>query len=73
MMAVRVKPAAASILVESTTQLFEGGFEPGSQRAFDIGPGGRFLMIAAAARDSSLSMVLVRNWDRQIKALARSR
>ena len=71
MMAVKVKPAAASMQVESTQQLFEGGFEPGSQRAFDVGPGGRFLMIAASARDSSQSMVLVRNWAYEIKDLAR--
>ena len=71
MMAVKVKPEAAGIQVESTEQLFEGGFEPGSQRAFDVGPGGRFLMIAAGARDSSTSMVLVRNWGDEIRQLAR--
>ena len=71
MMSVKVKPAAAGMQVESTELLFEGGFEPGSQRAFDVGPDGRFLMIAAGARDSSTSMVLVRNWDHEIKEVAR--
>ena len=74
MMAVKVAPvapAAPTIRFESPRQLFEGGFEPGSQRAFDVAPDGRFLMIAAGTRDSSASIVLVRNWGHQIKELGR--
>jgi hypothetical protein len=70
MMAVKVVPAGPTIRPESPRQLFEGGFEPGSQRAFDVAPDGRFVMIAAT-RDSSASIVLVRNWGHQIQELAR--
>jgi eukaryotic-like serine/threonine-protein kinase len=79
MMAVKLAPvapvasAAPTIRLESPQQLFEGGFEPGSQRAFDVAPDGRFLMIAAGTRDSSASIVLVRNWGHQIKELVRSK
>jgi Tol biopolymer transport system component len=71
MMAATVAPAAPAIRVESPQQLFEGGFEPGSQRAFDVGPDGRFLMIAASPRQSSASLVLVRHWGHQIRELVR--
>jgi WD40-like Beta Propeller Repeat len=71
MMAVEVKPTTASMQVVSTVPLFEGGFEPGYQRAFDVGPDGRSLMIAAGARDSATSVILVRNWGHGIKELAR--
>lgn len=71
MMAAKVAPAAPTMRVESPRQLFEGGFEPGSQRAFDVGPDGRFLMIAAGPRDLSASIVLVRNWGHQIRELVR--
>ena len=73
MMAVKVTPGLPTIRLESPRQLFEGGFEPGSQRAFDVAPDGRFLMIAAGTRDSSASMVLVRNWGHQIAELTRSK
>jgi hypothetical protein len=53
--------------------LFDGGFESASARAFDVAPDGRFLMIAADERDSSASIVLVRNWASQLKDTARSR
>jgi eukaryotic-like serine/threonine-protein kinase len=71
MMAAKVAPAAPTMRVESPRQLFDGGFEPGSQRAFDVGPDGRFLMVAASPRDSSASLVLVRNWGHQITELVR--
>ncbi len=71
MMAAKVAPAAPTMRVESPRQLFEGGFEPGSQRAFDVGPDGRFLMVEASTRDSSASIVLVRNWVHQIRELVR--
>jgi len=48
--------------------LFEGGFEPGSQRAFDVAPDGRFLMIEATTTDFSHSIVVVRNWAEELKA-----
>jgi len=70
MMAVKVVPAGPTIRSESPRQLFEGGFEPGSQRAFDVAPDGRFVMIEAT-RDSGASIVLVRNWGHQIQELAR--
>ena len=70
MMAVKVVPAGPTIRAESPRQLFEGGFEPGSQRAFDVAPDGRFVMIEAT-RGSFASIVLVRNWGHQIQDLAR--
>lgn len=76
MMAVKLAPAApaaSTIRLESPEQLFEGGFEPGSQRAFDVAPDGRFLMIATGTRESSASIVLVRNWGEQIKELVRAK
>jgi len=71
MMAVKVVPAGPTIQPEPPRQLFEGGFEPGSQRAFDVAPDGRFVMIAAGTRDSSASIVLVRNWGHRIQELVR--
>jgi hypothetical protein len=71
MMAVKVAPAAPTIQLESPRQLFDRGFELGAQRAFDVAPDGRFLMIAAGPGDSSASIVLVRNWGHQIKELLR--
>ena len=76
MMAVKlapVAPAESTIRLESPEQLFEGGFEQGSQRAFDVAPDGRFLMIATGTRELSASIVLVRNWAEQIKELVRSK
>ena len=70
MMAVKVVSAGPTIRAESPRQLFEGGFEPGSQRAFDVAPDGRFVMIEAT-RGSFASIVLVRNWGHQIQDLAR--
>ena len=69
MMAVKVVPAGPTIRAESPRPLFEGGFEPGSQRAFDVAPDGRFVMIEAT-RGSGASIVLVRNWGHQIQDLA---
>jgi hypothetical protein len=71
MMAAKVTPASATIRLESLRPLFEGGFEPGSQRAFDVAPDGRFLMIASGTPDTSASIVLVRNWGQQIDELVR--
>jgi Tol biopolymer transport system component len=79
MMAVRVTTvpplgaAERTIRLEAPRQLFEGGFELGSQRAFDIAPDGRFLMIEAAPRESSASIVLVRNWGSRLQEVAKSK
>ena len=76
MMAVKLAPAASdasTLRGESPEQLFEGGFEPSSQRAFDVAPDGRFLMIATPTRESATSIVLVRNWGEQIKELVRAK
>jgi serine/threonine-protein kinase len=73
LMAARLVPAGREIGVEERRELFDGGFESASARAFDVAPDGRFLMIAADERDSSASIVLVRNWASQLKDTARSR
>ena len=59
---------APELRVDTPQVLFEGGFEPGSQRAFDVAPDGRFLMIEATTTDSSPSIVVVRNWAEDLKA-----
>ncbi len=77
MMAAAVAPAspgASAIRLELPRQLFEGGFEPGSQRAFDVGPDGRFLMIQAGTNESTTSaIVLVRNASQHVTELLRSK
>ena len=59
---------APELRVDTPRVLFEGGFEPGSQRAFDVAPDGRFLMIEATTTDFSHSIVVVRNWAEELKA-----
>ncbi len=71
MMAARLSATTAGLQIKSTQQLFEGGFEPGSPRAFDVAPDGRFIMIATAPREAASSMILVRNWSHEIAQLTR--
>jgi hypothetical protein len=73
MIVVKFKRGAAGLQILSTAQLFEGGFDAGTQRPFDVAPDGRFLMIAAGPRDSATSVVLVRNWGHEIRELARQK
>jgi serine/threonine-protein kinase len=73
LMAARLVPAGREIRIEGRRELFEGGFETASVRAFDVAPDGRFVMIAADDQDPSASIVLVRNWGSQLKEIARSK
>jgi serine/threonine-protein kinase len=57
--------------VEPPRVLFEGGFNPGPERAFDVAPDGRFVMIENEPNDNttSTSIVVVLNWTEELKRL----
>jgi eukaryotic-like serine/threonine-protein kinase len=56
--------------VEVPQALFEGGFDPGSERAYDVAPDGRFVMIENEPNDNtaSASIVVVLNWQEELLA-----
>jgi Tol biopolymer transport system component len=58
--------------VEAPRALFEGGFDPGSDRAYDVAPDGRFVMIENEPNDNttSASIVVVLNWGEELQARA---
>jgi dipeptidyl aminopeptidase/acylaminoacyl peptidase len=58
--------------VEAPRALFEGGFDPGSERAYDVAPDGRFVMIENEPNDNttSASIVVVLNWTEELQARA---
>jgi serine/threonine-protein kinase len=68
MLSARILSTAPDMRVDVPRALFEGGFEPGSQRAFDVGPDGRFLMIEATTTNASPSIIVVRNWAAELNA-----
>ena len=55
--------------VEAPRALFEGGFDPGSERGYDVAPDGRFVMIENEPNDNttSASIVVVLNWSEALK------
>jgi serine/threonine protein kinase len=58
--------------VEAPQALFEGGFDPGSERGYDVAPDGRFVMIENEPNDNttSASIVVVLNWGEELQARA---
>jgi serine/threonine-protein kinase len=56
--------------VDAAQTLFEGGFDPSSERAYDVAPDGRFVMIENEPTDNttSASIVVVLNWTEELKA-----
>jgi serine/threonine-protein kinase len=68
-LSARVVPDV-SFRVEAPQTLFEGGFDPGSERAFDVAPDGRFVMIENEPNDNttSASIVVVLNWTEELRA-----
>lgn len=68
MLSAPVASTAPDLRVETPRVLFEGGFESGSQRFYDVAPDGRFRMIEAPASTPSASVVVVRNWAEALKA-----
>ena len=58
--------------VEAPRTLFEGGFDPGSERAYDVAADGRFVMIESEPNDNtaSASIVVVLNWSEELKQRA---
>ena len=58
--------------VEAPRALFEGGFDPGSERGYDVAPDGRFVMIENEPNDNttSASIVVVLNWFQELQARA---
>jgi len=69
MLSARVVPDIA-FRVEAPKALFEGGFDPGSERGYDVAPDGRFVMIENEPNDNttSASIVVVLNWIQELKA-----
>jgi serine/threonine-protein kinase len=68
MLSARILSTAPDMRVDMPRALFEGGFEPGSQRAFDVAPDGRLLMIEATTTNASPSIIVVRNWAAELNA-----
>jgi serine/threonine-protein kinase len=56
--------------VEAPRTLFEGGFDPGSERGYDVAPDGRFVMIENEpnGNTTSASIVVVLNWTEELRA-----
>jgi serine/threonine-protein kinase len=69
-LSARVVPDV-TLRVEAPQALFEGGFDPGSERAYDVSPDGRFVMIENEPNDdtTSASIVVVLNWTEELKRL----
>jgi len=67
-LSARVVPDAG-FRVEPPRMLFEGGFDGESQRAYDVSPDGRFIMMEIEPSDSttSASIVVVLNWVEQLR------
>ena len=70
-LSARVVPGV-TFRVEAPRALFEGGFDPGSERAYDVAPDGRFVMIENEPNDNttSASIVVVLNWTEELKQRA---
>jgi Tol biopolymer transport system component len=69
-LSARVVPDA-TFRVEAPRPSFEGGFEnPASERAYDVAPDGRFVMIGNEPNDNTTpaSIVVVLNWFKELKA-----
>jgi hypothetical protein len=66
---------ASGLGVEVPRVLFEGGFaqEDGEMdlnlRFVDVAPDGRFLVVERTHADATASMVVVENWDDELKRL----
>ena len=71
MLSARVVPGV-TFRVEAPRALFEGGFDPGSERGYDVAPDGRFVMIEKEPIDNttSASIVVVLNWLEELQARA---
>ncbi len=75
MMSARVLSLASGLGVEVPRVLFEGGFaqEDGEMdlnlRFVDVAPDGRFLVVERTHADATASMVVVENWDDELKRL----
>src|SRR5206468_562815 len=54
MLSARVVPDV-TFRVEAPQALFEGGFDPGSERGYDVAPDGRFVMIENEPNDNTTS------------------
>jgi len=68
-LSARVVPDV-TLRVQAPRALFEGGFDPRSERAYDVAPDGRFVMIENEpdGNTTSASIVVVLNWFKELKA-----
>ena len=75
LMSARVLSRASGFGVEAPRVLFEGGFTQEDTdlglnlRFLDAAPDGRFLVLEPAHADGTASMVLLENWDDELKRL----
>jgi eukaryotic-like serine/threonine-protein kinase len=69
-LSARVAPDV-TLRVDPPQALFEGGFDPGPERAYDVASDGRFVMIENEPNDvaASASIVVVLNWKEELKRL----
>jgi serine/threonine protein kinase len=68
-LSARVVPDITFRVEAPQAPLFEGRFDSGSERAYDVAPDGRFVMIENEPNDNttSASIVVVLNWSEELK------